>query len=85
MVTAEKFAYLSCKYELFSYCILQVVALRASTSNKGKVVRRLFRKAVTKYGWPSRVRGDRGSENLLLAEDIIYRRGNNRGSFLWGT
>ena len=61
------------------------MGLNASYSNSADTVFRVFRKAVQKYGTPSRVRGDRGSENLLVATDVIYHRGLNRGSFLWGT
>lgn len=60
------------------------MALCASNSNDSVTVFDLFSEAVENYGRPSRVRGDRGSENLLVAEDMISSRGLNRGSFLWG-
>lgn len=62
-----------------------MVALTASRSNTSEIVLKIFRRAVKKYGRPSRVRGDRGTENLLVAYDMNCSRGANRGSFLWGT
>ena len=44
----------------------------------------LFLFAVEVYGHPSRVRGDRGGENVLVSAYMIMKHGPNRGSFLWG-
>lgn len=41
--------------------------------------------AVKKYGRLAKVHGDRGTENLIIATDMIYHRGMGKGSFLWGT
>lgn len=59
--------------------------MKASATNTAEIVFKNFHAAVRKYGRPSRVRGDRGTENLMVATDMIYHRGANRGSFIWGT
>lgn len=59
--------------------------MEASGNNLGTTVLELFLKAVRKYGAPSRMRGDRGPENLEVSVwMVILFRGPNRGSFLWG-
>jgi len=61
-----------------------IVFLKCSDNNRSETVRKLFLEAVNKYGTPSRVRGDRGVENigvLNLMEDL---RGCGRGSFIQG-
>jgi hypothetical protein len=63
---------------------LKVVALKASSSNTASTVYRVFKGAISKYGRPSQVRGDHGTENMMVATDMIYHRGLNRGSFIWG-
>lgn len=63
----------------------QVVGLKASTNNRSSTVMRLFLEAVNEYGLPSRGRGDRGGENILVSVFMVKFRGPNRGSFLWGT
>lgn len=55
------------------------------TSNTAATVLRLFEEAVKAHGLPSRVRGDRGGENLKVAFHIIRKRGLNRASFMFGS
>jgi hypothetical protein len=62
----------------------QITALRANTNNHAGTVLELFLSAITVYGHPSRVRGDRGGENILVSAYMIMKHGPNRGSFLWG-
>ena len=62
----------------------RIIYLNASDNNRAETVFQLFINSVTKYGLPSRVRGDRGGENLGVAEFMIQERGSRRGSFIWG-
>lgn len=64
---------------------VQVVALRASTNNRAVTVLDLFLEAQEEYGMPSRMRGDRGGENIDVATYMVMRNGPNRGSFMWGS
>lgn len=61
------------------------MALHASTNNKASTVLGLFLSAIEEYGLPSRVRGDRGGENIQVSVYMIIARGLNRASFMWGT
>ena len=47
-------------------------------------VTQLFRKATELFGVPSRVRSDKGGENIGVCEFIIRRRGINSGSHIAG-
>ncbi|KAI1783456.1 hypothetical protein LXA43DRAFT_871716, partial [Ganoderma leucocontextum] len=62
-----------------------MVMLRANTDNRSSTVFRTFIPAVEEYGVPSRVRGDRGGENIDVAIFMIKYRGPNRASFMWGS
>ena len=59
--------------------------MRVSTRNTAETVLKLFLDNIKTYGCPSRVRGDRGSENIDLCTWMIMYRGHNRASFMWGT
>lgn len=61
-----------------------VTALRAHNNNRSQTVLDLFMDAITIHGCPSRVRGDHGVENLLVAEFMDVNFGHERGSYIWG-
>jgi hypothetical protein len=64
---------------------VQITALKASNSNTANTVLRLFNSAVQKYGFPGKVRGDRGGENLEVAVAMIKYRGKGVKAFIYGT
>jgi hypothetical protein len=59
--------------------------MRVSSSNTAQTVLKLFLSAIKEFGCPSRIRGDRGAENVDLCTWMIMYRGPNRASFMWGT
>ncbi|KAL5528454.1 hypothetical protein ACEPAF_7590 [Sanghuangporus sanghuang] len=62
-----------------------ITGLRANNNNKAQTVVKLFLDATRSYDIPSRVRGDRGGENIDVARLMIFLCGENRASFIWGT
>ena len=62
-----------------------ITYLCASTNNKANTVYELFLSAVQKHQLPSRVRSDQGTENVLVAQHMIERRGAVRRSMITGS
>ena len=60
------------------------VYVLASDNNKATTVLAAFEGAVRKYGLPSRVRSDKGGENVLVSSLMLQRRGPGRGSMITG-
>ncbi len=55
------------------------------SNNKATTVLSLFKQAVITYGIPSRVRSDKGLENVEVAKFRLKERGLDRGSALVGS
>ena len=52
-----------------------VTYLKAATNNTAQTAFSAFLQGVESYGLPSRVRTDRGGENVLIAEHMLQQRG----------
>ena len=59
-----------------------ITYMHCSTNNRARTVFALFLSATARYGIPSRVRSDRGGENVDVARYMIEVRGLYRGSHI---
>ena len=66
----------------FSRCITY---LHCSTNNSSVTVMKLFEEAVSIFNVPSRVRSDKGGENVLVCRYMVMYRGVGRGSHITGS
>ena len=62
-----------------------IVYLSAATNNCSHTVLKLFLSATEEYGVPSRVRSDKGGENILVCKYMIANRGIGRRSHIAGS
>ena len=62
----------------------RIVYLHASCNNRAETVLHLFRSAVRMFGWPLRVRSDKGRENVEVARAMILARGTGGRASLQG-
>ena len=60
------------------------VGLFCTNNNKATTVLQCFRSSVEEYGLPSRVRSDKGGENVLVADYMLQKRGPGRKSMITG-
>ena len=62
----------------------RIVYLHASSNNRAETVHHLFRGAFRECDWPSRVRSDKGGENIDVARAMVAMRGTGRRSHITG-
>ena len=58
-----------------------IVYLHCSTNNRSNKVLNLFNEALEQNGVPSRIRTDKGGENVLYWNRMVELRGEDRGSY----
>ena len=56
-----------------------------ASNNRAETVLQLFRQAIAKFGTPSRVRSDKGGENILVCHYMVSCRGPGRSSHIAGS
>ena len=60
-----------------------ITGVHAHNNNQSQTVFTLFTDLIKEHGLPSRVRGDHGGENVLVAEYMEAARGKEHGSYTY--
>lgn len=60
------------------------LGMRANNNNRAQTVLDLFEAIALVHGYPSRTRGDYGTENVLVGNRMNEIRGLRRGSYIYG-
>ena len=57
--------------------------LRCNSNNRAETVLNLFLDAINRDGnlWPSRIRVDKGVENVLVCDAMVQAKGGGKGEF----
>ncbi|XP_068697732.1 uncharacterized protein [Montipora foliosa] len=63
----------------------RVMYLLCTDNNRSETVATLSQSAAEEFGWPSRVRGDHGGENAIVASMMVQVRGRGGSSFIAGS
>ena len=61
-----------------------IMYARCADNNTAKTALKAFKRGVKRYGCPSRVRTDKGGENVMIGKYMLRKKGLNRGSILAG-
>ena len=61
-----------------------VIWMKLSTNNRATTQLEYFEEAILEHGFPARMRGDKGGENVRIA-DVMAVAHNNSNAFIFGT
>ncbi|XP_063755948.1 uncharacterized protein LOC134875336 isoform X1 [Eleginops maclovinus] len=62
----------------------KIMYLNAGSNNTASTALQYFLDGVRRFGWPYKVRGDQGVENVSIAQMMFTVRGTGHGSFISG-
>jgi hypothetical protein len=77
------------QFKMVIHCFINgkscyVTGIHVSNNNHVSTVFNLVQEVISNHGVPSQVRGDHGTENLMVAQWMEENMGPDRGSYIWG-